>query len=208
MNQTIFLYVLECEVNKYYIGIAYDVKKRFRQHIRGFKTGAVFTSIHHPIKCIELLELPIENWDMAELYENYKAIEYCKIYGNENVAGGNFCVRDNKVRSRQFYNSIKNNTIFIAGNNYKLDDAELLYNLANFKKLDLDEYNFDKINIENIVKIPARKKINIENKVTMMLNRLQKKSINNIAIIIDVKQYIKEWKEELQIKNNNEESNE
>jgi hypothetical protein len=41
-----------------------------------------------------------------------------------------------------------------------------------------------------------------------MLNRLNKKSINNIAIIIDVKQYIKEWKEELQITNNNEKSNE
>jgi hypothetical protein len=208
MNKTKYLYVLECIGNRYYIGIAYDVKKRFRQHIKGEKSGAVFTSIYHPIKCIELFELQIEDWDLAEVYENIKTIEYSKIYGNENVAGGNFCVRDNKVRSRQFYNIIKNNIIQVANIRYKLDDAKLLTNLLNFKKLELNEYDFDKINIENIVTIPAKKKINIENKVRIMLNRLNKKSINNIAIIIDVKQYIKEWKEELQITNNNEKSNE
>src|ERR1035437_4708230 len=78
-----FLYVLYCTDNKYYIGISYSIIKRLKQHVNGKKKGAVFTKIYHPIKCLELFELPTESRDEAELYENYKTIEYAVIFGSD-----------------------------------------------------------------------------------------------------------------------------
>src|ERR1035437_9325233 len=78
-----FLYVLYCTDNKYYIGISYNIIKRLKHHFNRKKQGAVFTKIYHPIKCLELFELPTESRDEAELYENYKTIEYAVIFGSD-----------------------------------------------------------------------------------------------------------------------------
>lgn len=133
-----FLYVLECSDNKYYVGIAYNIKKRLWGHFNG-NHGAVFTKIHPPIRCIELFELPTEIRDEAELYENYKTIECAIKYGGENVAGGGFCLRDDLCRKRGIENAIKNNEVKIAGQKHKLNDETLLSKLKKSRISELYE---------------------------------------------------------------------
>lgn len=47
MKQTWWVYLLQCENNKTYIGSAIDVNARFANHIKG--KGAKFTKINKPI---------------------------------------------------------------------------------------------------------------------------------------------------------------
>lgn len=42
-----FLYILKCENNSYYIGIAVDPERRLKQHLGIIKGGAKYTRIHH-----------------------------------------------------------------------------------------------------------------------------------------------------------------
>lgn len=126
---TWFIYVLECTDNKYYVGITYDIKRRLRKHFRG-KKGAVFTKIYRPLKCVELLKLPTESRDEAELYENYKTIEYAVMYGSENVAGGNFIARDSNSRKRGIDNAIKKNKLIVHGKQYTINDEKILLKLT------------------------------------------------------------------------------
>lgn len=100
----VYAYVLECECNKYYIGIAYDLKKRIKIHVNQSKHSAVFTKLYKPIKCIICYDLNTKDWEYAEKLENYLVIEYCKKYGIENVAGGIFSMRDDKVRAKSILN--------------------------------------------------------------------------------------------------------
>lgn len=41
-----YVYILKCEDNSYYTGIAADPKKRLRQHLGIIKGGAKYTKIH------------------------------------------------------------------------------------------------------------------------------------------------------------------
>lgn len=47
-----FLYILLCENNKLYTGIAVDPKKRFKMHSEG--KGAKYTKANKPIKIVHL----------------------------------------------------------------------------------------------------------------------------------------------------------
>lgn len=44
------VYVLECEHEKYYVGMTSHRRRRFRQHMEGKKGGSVWTSLHPPIR--------------------------------------------------------------------------------------------------------------------------------------------------------------
>lgn len=165
---TWFLYVLECTDNRYYVGITYNVKKRLWNHFNGRK-GAVFTTIYPPIKCIELFKLPTEVWDEAELYENYKTIEYAIKYGGENVAGGGFCLRDDLSRKRGIDNAIKNNEVSIAGKKYKLNDETLLKNLVESKILELYELSLEEISESIIKKQQLNKSNNLNSNIIEFL---------------------------------------
>ncbi len=49
MNTEFFIYILRCEDNTLYTGIATDVKRRFEEHLSNGK-GAKYTKSHKPIK--------------------------------------------------------------------------------------------------------------------------------------------------------------
>lgn len=79
----VYIYVLELENNKYYVGKTTNPDVRLETH---FKVGgSCWTSIHKPKKVLEL----IENCDDYD--EDKYTLKYMKEYGIENVRGGSFC---------------------------------------------------------------------------------------------------------------------
>lgn len=79
----VYIYVLELENNKYYVGKTTNPDVRLETH---FKVGgSTWTSIHKPIKVLEL----IENCDDYD--EDKYTIKYMNKFGIDNVRGGSFC---------------------------------------------------------------------------------------------------------------------
>lgn len=144
-----YAYVLECSDNKYYVGIAYNLNKRLKSHFSN-KGGSVFTKIYKPIRCIATYDLNTESRDESELIENLLTIHYAKIYGYENVAGGNFCVRDTLQRKRSIDRCIKLDEIQVQTKKYKMSDFNLFEKITEIDFLfenntqnEIEQYDFD-----------------------------------------------------------------
>jgi predicted GIY-YIG superfamily endonuclease len=78
-----FLYVLELDNSKFYVGKSHDPEGRLLAHQRGL--GPVWTQQNPPLGIIERRELVHEN---AKYEENNVTLEYMTLYGMENVRGG------------------------------------------------------------------------------------------------------------------------
>lgn len=79
----VFIYVLELENNKYYIGKSSNPKNRIKKHFSN--QGSQWTIMHKPIKVVEI----ISNCDIYD--EDKITFKYMDKYGIENVRGGYFC---------------------------------------------------------------------------------------------------------------------
>jgi len=77
------LYVLKLEDNKYYVGMSYDLNRRFGQHWGG--QGAKWTRLHKPVSVEQIIYPATEPG-----IENRVALEYMRKYGWENVRGGSW----------------------------------------------------------------------------------------------------------------------
>lgn len=77
-----YIYVLECESDKYYVGKTNNIDARLDEHMSG--QGSAWTKKYKPINAIEIFEA-VNITD-----EDSVVIEYMKQYGIENVRGGTF----------------------------------------------------------------------------------------------------------------------
>ncbi len=87
--QFYYVYVLELEHGKYYVGISKNVKARLRQHQNG--DGADWTSIHKPIRIIYQENTQLVNKKEAEHIENVTTLQWMLMKGKDNVRGGDYC---------------------------------------------------------------------------------------------------------------------
>lgn len=159
-SQNMYLYVLECSGGKYYVGIAYDVKKRLKQHFEG--KGSVFTQMYAPLKLSELFYLENQNKIDAELFENYKTVNCAIDYGFNNVAGGNFTSRDDFRRGADIQKAItkdvfKNNKFCDIGEEKRPSDTSYMLKLKEFEIKFLDGDSIDDI-VNNITVTPLSDK--------------------------------------------------
>ena len=81
-----WVYVLECENEHFYVGIAQDWNKRIDQHFKG--KGAKFTKLHKPIRIDGIMSTNTDVKSLAQVFENNKAKEYARKYGYACVGGG------------------------------------------------------------------------------------------------------------------------
>ncbi len=79
----VFIYVLELEQNKYYIGKTNNISFRIEQHIAS--RGSAWTTLYAPVRMIELVP------DCDDFDEDKYTIKYMNKYGITNVRGGSFC---------------------------------------------------------------------------------------------------------------------
>jgi hypothetical protein len=79
------IYVLKLNNEKFYIGQTTQLK-RLKQHLNG--KGSAFTKLHGVVSILEIIPLDIEDYGVAEIFENKKAIDYMNRFGWKNVRGG------------------------------------------------------------------------------------------------------------------------
>jgi predicted GIY-YIG superfamily endonuclease len=81
-----FVYVLELEHNKWYVGKTFDLMARFDSHrqIEGTSKGATWTAFHKPLKAVRVIET-------TSLFDEDKYTkQYMALYGIDNVRGGSY----------------------------------------------------------------------------------------------------------------------
>ena len=88
----VFIYILQLEQGKYYVGKTTNPAIRFKQHFGS--SGSAQTNKYKPIKLLEL----IPNCDHYD--EDNNTIKLMEIYGIDNVRGGSLCeikLSDNNI---------------------------------------------------------------------------------------------------------------
>ena len=91
------LYVLELEHGCYYVGIAFDVNRRFIEHVTGFG-GANFTKAHKPLRIVETFCCGTDDRDVAAKIENQKTLDYAVKHGGDRVKGGRYFIPSKLIR--------------------------------------------------------------------------------------------------------------
>jgi len=82
-NNNIYIYILELENNKYYIGKTQNPDIRINQHNN--LSGSRWTLKHKPVKILKVIP------DCNNFDEDKYTIMYMEKYGINNVRGGSFC---------------------------------------------------------------------------------------------------------------------
>ena len=99
----LYIYILELESNKYYIGKTTNPEFRLDKHFDG--SASVWTNKYKPIKLIELIS-NCDNFD-----EDKYTLKYMEKYGIDNVRGGSFCqIVLNQENLNTINKMIKNST--------------------------------------------------------------------------------------------------
>ena len=144
----VFIYVLELENNKYYIGKTNNPKFRLESHFNS--NGSWWTKKYKPLNVIELLS-DCDNFD-----EDKYTIKYMVKYGIENVRGGSFCKiklsNENIITLNQIINSVSDKCYICNNYNHFAKDCDYKFEKycdANFAKYCDSNYALDEPDISN-----------------------------------------------------------
>ena len=83
-----YLYVLELENGKFYVGQAKDPDRRIRKHFNGM--GSEWTRLHRPLKELSRLCLDDVDYREGERVENELVLQMMRQHGHDKVRGGFF----------------------------------------------------------------------------------------------------------------------
>jgi len=89
-----YLYVLECDGGRYYIGQTTNIKTRFKKHSIG--KGSWFTREYKPVKIVHERHIGLATQSAAAKLEDELTIEWMKKHGIDKVRGGALIQRDTK----------------------------------------------------------------------------------------------------------------
>lgn len=109
-----WLYVLECENKKYYVGVTSKTpKERFQEHAKGIRS-ANWTLKYKPIRIIDQKNLGQRTYSEAQTYENKVVRAYIKKVGANSVRGGDLTdIQDYTIRFGRIF--LKDNWEIIIG---------------------------------------------------------------------------------------------
>lgn len=101
----IYLYVLELQHNKYYVGITNNPKNRFRDHREGQTSSFVKKNL--PIIDIQKTLLRTSDRKKAEKIETKKTLKLMQKHGIDNVMGGILIgdYHDNIIKMKLYFNA-------------------------------------------------------------------------------------------------------
>jgi len=109
----VFIYVLQLEEGKYYIGKTNNPAFRLENHFNS--NGSAWTKKYNPIKVTELMP------DCDDYDEDKYTIKYMDKYGIDNVRGGSFCeikLNDNNLITLNQMSNGTNNKCFICSSKH------------------------------------------------------------------------------------------
>lgn len=87
-----YVYVLELEDQKYYVGIAENIGLRLWTHFKGKGTGSAWTEKYKPKKVIHCSEITPKTRKRAEMIETQCTLRIAKAVGFLRVRGAGFSV--------------------------------------------------------------------------------------------------------------------
>lgn len=79
----VYIYILQLDENKYYVGKTNNPQFRLEQHFNS--TGSIWTTKYKPLSVLELIK------DCDEYDEDKYTRKYMDKFGVDNVRGGSFC---------------------------------------------------------------------------------------------------------------------
>ncbi|RQR51516.1 hypothetical protein DIE18_33330 [Burkholderia sp. Bp9125] len=88
----IYLYILELEEGRFYVGLSDDLDRRWEEHKSG--AGAEWTKRYRPLRRIFTINTGTQDTHRAEAMEDEATITLMSEYGIERVRGGHFCQAD------------------------------------------------------------------------------------------------------------------
>ena len=106
----VFIYVLQLEQRKYYIGKTNNPTFRLENHFNS--NGSAWTKKYKPIKVLELIP------DCDDYDEDKHTRKYMDKYGIDNVRGGSFCeinLNENNIATLNQMSNGTNNKCFTCG---------------------------------------------------------------------------------------------
>jgi predicted GIY-YIG superfamily endonuclease len=83
-----YLYALQLEQGRYYIGITANIRKRLWQHYSG--SGARFTKVYKPVKTLGVLDLGVTTRALANAEEMVYTMKAVRKYGALCVRGAGY----------------------------------------------------------------------------------------------------------------------
>jgi predicted GIY-YIG superfamily endonuclease len=108
----VFIYILQLENKKYYVGKTLNPDFRLEQHFNS--SGSQWTKKYKPLKVLDIIS-NCDNFD-----EDKHTLKYMEKYGINNVRGGSFCeLKLNKDNIETIKKMIKGSTdkCYICGDN-------------------------------------------------------------------------------------------
>lgn len=110
----VYVYILELENNKYYVGKTTNPNIRINNHFNSH--GSNWTKLYKPIKVLDL----ISNCD--DFDEDKFTVKFMKEYGIENVRGGSFCEMilssENITTLKKMINTSSNSCFYCGNKNH------------------------------------------------------------------------------------------
>ena len=83
-NTPIYIYVLECEKGRYYVGKSENPLVRINEHFTNEKGASAWTKLYKPVKVVEIVE-------NADIFDEDKYVKmYMAKYGIDKVRGGSY----------------------------------------------------------------------------------------------------------------------
>lgn len=164
-----YLYVLKCEGNRYYVGIAYDLEKRIKAHLFQNSKGAKMTEIYHPISIERTFSIPTSNREDAAYFENLVTLKLHE--DGKKVSGGSYLARDDAQREKAMTYALKRKNFNIEGNLWVLNFDDI----SQLEKEDHKELN-ERIFSENteLLKI-SRMLVKMKGDITIIQKYIESK---------------------------------
>jgi hypothetical protein len=130
----VYIYVLELENDKYYIGKTNYPNIRINKHFNN--NGSQWTSKYKPIKVIEILA------NLDDFDEDKITLQYMKSKGIDNVRGGSFVTLNLDENTIKFIERMLNNSTnkcFKCGGDHFIKDCDFDELIDFFGKLDIKD---------------------------------------------------------------------
>lgn len=89
IERKVSLYALRLQNDCWYVGMSFNVQKRFTKHQKG--KGAIWTKKYEPIEIHEIRVTEHFDQDSAVKLEDDMTLEYALKYGSDKVRGGGWC---------------------------------------------------------------------------------------------------------------------
>lgn len=100
-----YLYVLELERHKVYVGITTNPQRRIDEHLRDTGVAHAWTNKYKVVRVVCCCKLSPECDERA--LENKMTYEIMKVRGIENVMGGVFCLYKTQEGRQKKYNEME-----------------------------------------------------------------------------------------------------